>query len=85
MNWFLVAIMATIQVPLSQDIYVFTDPTFESSKQCLAYVRDNPKILTLKLMSEFPGDKLDQLLCVPEENVKKILETSMELDNNLDT
>jgi hypothetical protein len=29
-----------------------------------------------KLISEFPNDKLDRILCVPEENVEKILQNT---------
>ena len=39
----------------------------------------------LKLRSEFPSDKMERLLCVPEENVKKFLKTTMQLDSKLET
>jgi len=29
-----------------------------------------------KLKAEFPNDQLEKIMCVPEENVKKILEQS---------
>ncbi len=85
MNWFLVAIMATIHVPKGQDIYVFTKPVFESSKACIEYVQENPKALQLKLQMEFPGDKLQQMVCVPQENVEKILQNTVDLEPKLET
>ena len=85
MNWLLVAIMATVHVPQGQDIFVFTQPTFGSSKECIQYVQENPQALNLKLRSEFPTDKLERLLCVTEKNVEKFLKTTVQLDNKLET
>ncbi len=85
MNWLLVAIMATVHVPQGQDIFVFTQPTFGSSKECIQYVQENPQALNLKLRSEFPSDKLERLLCVTEKNVEKFLKTTVQLDNKLET
>ena len=84
-TWFLVAIMATIHVPTGQDIYVFTKPTFGSSQECIQYVQENPQALQFKLQMEFPGDKLHQMVCVPEENIQKILQNSVDIEKNLET
>ena len=36
------------------------------------------------LQMEFPGDKLQQMVCVPQENVEKILQNSVETEPKLD-
>ena len=84
-TWFLVAIMATIHVPTGQDIYVFTKPVFESRQECIQYVQENPQALQFKLQMEFPGDKLHQMVCVPQDNVEKILQNSVEKEPKLET
>jgi hypothetical protein len=30
-----------------------------------------------RLYKEYPGDKLDRIMCIPEENVEKIIEMSV--------
>jgi hypothetical protein len=72
-------------MPQGQDIYVFTKPVFESSEACIQYVQENPQALQFKLQMEFPGDKLHQMVCVPQENVEKILQNSVETGSKLET
>ncbi len=83
MKWFIVALMATIQPDMSRDVFVFYKPTFDTVKECVAHVQKYPKPLMWKLAQEFPNDKLDKILCVPEESVKEIIQQSIPKDKNL--
>ena len=74
MSWFLVAIMAITFEGGEQDIYVWTNPQFTNSEECLQYVQENPAIVQSHLKWTFPTNKLERLLCVPENNLKKFLE-----------
>ena len=86
MKWFIVALMATIQPDMSRDVFVFYKPTFDDVKECVAHVQKYPQPLMWKLAQEFPNDKLDRILCVPEENVREIIQQSIPKDKNtLDT
>jgi|TARA_A100001388_G_scaffold270495_1_gene248067 hypothetical protein len=76
MKFYIVALMAMLQADGGKDIFVFTKPLFENANECVSYVQENQQALMYKLISEFPNDKLDRILCVPEENVEKILQNT---------
>ena len=86
MKWFIVALMATIQPDMSRDVFVFYKPTFDTVEECGSHVQKFPKPLMWRLAQEFPNDKLDRRLCVPEEIVREIIQQSIPKDKNtLDT
>lgn len=74
MKWILVAIMATMYDNGDIDIYAFTDPTFDTVDECLVYAQTNPRPIISKLLQEYNGAPLLDLLCVTEEQLKKALE-----------
>ncbi|MAS63612.1 MAG: hypothetical protein CL815_00095 [Coraliomargarita sp.] len=76
MNWFIVAIMAMVHTNGDKDLFVFTDPYFETSQECISYVQENQNAVMLRLAREFPNNNLDKIMCVPEENVEKIMEST---------
>ena len=76
MKFLIVAIMALTYTNGDRNIFVFTHTDFESSNHCVKYVQQNSQSLMYKLKAEFPNDQLEKIMCVPEENVKKILEQS---------
>jgi hypothetical protein len=71
--WFLVAIMTMVHDGDAKDVYIWSEPRFETSEQCLDYVRTEPEEIYLHLMQQFPADKLDRLFCVQEERLRKFL------------
>ena len=72
MKWFLVAIMTmTYNGGLDRDIFVWSNPYFQSSQECVNWVKNNNDSIYITLMREFPTDRLDRILCVNEENLKK--------------
>ena len=48
MKFVMIVMFATIG-----DIYVFTEPSFETRKECMTYLVENSKTLNLKLMMEY--------------------------------
>ena len=77
MKVLIVALMAITMADGSRDIFVFTKPQFQNTTQCVEYVQQNSRALMFRIYKEFPGDSLDRIMCIPEENVKKILEFSV--------
>lgn len=75
MEWFLMAIMSlTYDGGLYKDVYIWQNPNFESSEQCLEYVQNNKEMIHVHAMSVFPGDKIDRLLCVHKDKLAEFLE-----------
>lgn len=66
--------MATMYNNGDIDIYMFTDPTFNSVEECLVYAQNNPGPIIGKLSQEFNGAPLKNLLCVSEDKLKESLE-----------
>jgi hypothetical protein len=77
MKVLIVALMALTITDGSRDIFVFTQPQFQNTTECVEYVQQNSRALMFRIYKEFPGDSLDRIMCIPEENVKKILEFSI--------
>jgi len=71
--WFLVAIMTLIHNGDEKDIYVWENPRFTTSEQCLEFVRGNSKNIYEHLKVEMPGDKMDRLLCVEQERLRQFI------------
>lgn len=79
MTWFIVVLF--FQLPSEpavsdRDLYIFTDPTFESKTICEATVTD-PAVypdLVAKLMNEYPiPRKIEKVFCLEEKELKQIL------------
>ena len=71
--WFLVAIMTLIHNGDEKVVYVWENPRFVSSEQCLDFVRNNSFDIFDHLKAEMPGDKLDRLLCVEKEKLRQFM------------
>lgn len=76
MKWFLVAIMTLVYNGDEKDVYIWSDPHFESSAQCLEFVQQNRQDVDRHLRLQFPGDTLSRLLCVEEEKLRQFLTDS---------
>lgn len=79
MTWFIVVLF--FQLPSEpavsdRDLYIFTDPTFDSKTVCEATVTD-PAVypdLVAKLMNEYPiPRKIEKVFCLEEKELKQIL------------
>ena len=75
MKWFVVVIFYTIH----GDVYIFTDPTFDTKQECIASVKDQQmtKRYVQKLVFEF-GRLLpiQAINCLEEKTIKNILNSS---------
>ena len=74
--WFLVAIMSLVYDGDQKDVYIWSEPTFANEVECVDFVQYNNYHIYDHLVTEFPGDKLDRLLCVEQERLKEFLEDS---------
>ncbi|MBR19856.1 MAG: hypothetical protein CMA64_06885 [Euryarchaeota archaeon] len=77
-NWFLVAVMSMSYTQQTTNLYIFTDPSFTSSEQCIEFVKqpENGQMIAWKLKNEFPLQTMQNVYCVPENEMEKILEKS---------
>ena len=72
MNWLVVVVFAT----MTGDVYIFTDPKFETREQCVASVTD-PK--SIKEYSKKLAEEYGKLMpikgvnCLQEDEIKRIL------------
>lgn len=76
MKVFLVAIMALVYNGDEKDVFIWSNPYFESMQECKVWVQENNFDIYTHLMKEFPGDQLDRLLCVQEDKLRQFLEYS---------
>tara|TARA_B100001287_G_scaffold136957_1_gene115273 strand:+ start:3442 stop:3684 length:243 start_codon:yes stop_codon:yes gene_type:complete len=72
MNWLIVVLFATGL----GDMYIFTEPTFETRQECMLTLTDPYHIrnYTRKLASEYDEPMPIELInCIEEETLKRIL------------
>lgn len=72
MKWLIVVLFATME----GDLYVFTDPTFETQQECRAFITDREKIpmLVEKLNMEYGVPMpIQGVNCIQEELFKEIM------------
>ena len=72
--------MSTIHMGDMRDLYVFTTPTFDSSRACIQYVQQNGQGIAYKLSQVYPEDRIAKILCVPKKSVDDILENTSHLE-----
>jgi len=71
--WFLVAIMTLVYDGDSKDVYIWSEPTFANEVECVDFVANNNYHIYDHLKAQFPGDRLDRLLCVEQERLKQFM------------
>ena len=78
--WYIVAIMFGIQSDGKIDVFLFEEPRnnpgFESKETCGFFVSSNIYFIMEKLQENYGDRPIRQLLCVPQEDVKKFLEAN---------
>lgn len=73
MKWFLVAVMTVIYSGDEKDVYIWSNPSFGSSADCMQFVAKNRREVDRHLREEFPGDTMNRLLCVQEDRLRQFL------------
>jgi hypothetical protein len=70
MNWLVVVLFATMM----GDIYILTDPSFETREECMTFVVDDREKILTKLYMEY-GQALPirAVNCLQEDNIRQIL------------
>lgn len=75
MHWLIVVLFATP----AGDIYIFTDPKFDTKLECEQSIRDPKKVpgYTQKLFEEYQRVlPIGAIGCLQEDEIKRILEES---------
>jgi len=57
----------------TKDVYVWTDPTFESNTECVDFVSYNNHYIYDHLTGIFGDNPLEAIYCANEQQVKKVL------------
>ena len=55
------------------DLYVIQNPNFNSVKECVRFVQINNLNLIAKAGTEYPNRGIDNIYCVPEEQLKVLI------------
>ena len=72
MNWLIIVMLATFH----GDVYIFTEPTFETREECIQSLKDPEqiKLYTRKLILEYGKQMPIQLInCLEEKTIKELL------------
>ena len=70
MNWLVVVLFATMM----GDVYILTDPSFETREECMTFVVDDREKILTKLYIEY-GEALpiSAVNCLQEDTIREIL------------
>ena len=75
MKWFIVFLMIGSEVEGLTEYYQITDPTFETSQECVAYVATQSHILKDHIKMVYPLNRVKQVFCANEESFHQMLGT----------
>jgi len=78
MKWLIIVIFAGISTEGNRDLYVFTNPTFETEIQCQADITDPAviPILVNKVIEENGFRKIDKVVCMEENDFIELYKES---------
>tara|TARA_B100000676_G_C17875343_1_gene730868 strand:- start:450 stop:716 length:267 start_codon:yes stop_codon:yes gene_type:complete len=60
----IVAVMVGIGQGGERNLFVFTQPIFETTEQCISYVKNNPQEIQLRVAQSYGFRPIEQVLCV---------------------
>ena len=77
MKWLVIVIFAGLSPSGGKDLYVFTNPTFDSQAQCQADISDPDvvPILVKKVIQDNGPKKIEQVVCILDTDFKELLES----------
>tara|TARA_B100000073_G_C23604171_1_gene521699 strand:+ start:584 stop:847 length:264 start_codon:yes stop_codon:yes gene_type:complete len=77
MKWLVIVIFAGISPSGGKDLYVFTNPTFDTQTQCQADISDPNvvPILVKKVIQDNGPKKIEKVVCMLDKDFKELLES----------
>ena len=77
MKWLVIVIFAGLTPSGGKDLYVFTNPTFDSQTQCIADISDPDvvPILVKKVIQDNGPKPIEKVVCMLDTEFKKLLES----------
>ena len=80
MKWLVVVVFAGLTPQGDKDLYVFTNPTFETQVQCQSDITDPAvvPILVNKVIQDNGYRKIERVMCMLDNDLIDILETYQE-------
>ena len=80
MKWLVVVIFAGITPEGDKDLYVFTNPTFDTQLQCQADITDPAvvPILVNKVIQDNGYRKIERVMCMLDNDLIDIMKTYQE-------
>ena len=68
-----VVLMAGVMENGARDLYVFTEPTFNSIEACTEWAQHNPEQVIWTVAREYGQRPIEMVYCVEEEKVKRTI------------
>tara|TARA_B100001287_G_scaffold144440_1_gene121477 strand:- start:2653 stop:2910 length:258 start_codon:yes stop_codon:yes gene_type:complete len=70
----LVVVLMTGMTPTGhQDLYIFTDPKFDTIQECQQWTQGNVPAIVFNVQREYGNRKISQIYCMREEMLEKFL------------
>lgn len=80
MSWFYILIVMSGTVAGSyENLYVIQEPKFEHLPECRGFVQENVMGITMLAQREFPNIAIDNVYCVTEKALKRLLVKGIEV------
>ena len=67
MTWFFILVLMFQNVPTDDQVYVITEPRFQSADECLTFVGFNQPTITTLMNQQFPTQGIRNVYCVTQE------------------
>lgn len=67
MTWFFILILMFQNAPTDDQVYVITEPRFQSADECLTFVGFNQPTITTLMNQQFPTQGIRNVYCVTQE------------------
>ena len=69
-----VVLMVGVTETGGRDLYVFTDPVFETVEECKEWAMTNPGPIIMETAEHYGRRPIENVFCVPEESLKEQLQ-----------
>ncbi len=77
MKWLVIVVFAGFSAQGEKDMYVFTNPTFDTQVQCQADITDPQVIPVLvnKVIQDNGYRKIERVLCMKDTDLKELIQS----------